>query len=84
MCIDKKDMYIYGDFNSLQARLVQMQLVKCTGHDYCLSDEEISRFLRNKWLLFLFNTKRFDSNFFDEESIVKQTKAYWLNVNTQF
>ena len=60
LCIDKDELFIYGDFDSNQARLIQIQLEKCTGHSYCKEPSEITSFLREKWMLFLYNEKVFD------------------------
>ena len=55
-------MRINGDFNSAEARLLDIKLVKCHGHSYCKSDEEITNFLKDKFLLLLYNKIRFDVN----------------------
>ena len=54
-------MYINGDLNSESSRLLEFQLIKCHDRVDCKSDEEIIEFIRGKWLLILFNQKRFDS-----------------------
>ena len=54
-CVDKSEMYISGDYSSASARLMNIQLIKCHGHDYCASDEEIKAFLRDKYLIILYN-----------------------------
>ena len=57
-------MFIYGDFNSYKANLFNIQFVKC--HDkpegFCKTDAEIKEFMRDKWILILFNQIRFDSS----------------------
>ena len=77
-------MYIYGDFDSSQARLIQMQLVKCTGHSYCKPQSEITEFLRNKWMLFFYNEKVFDQDFYQHESFKELSQIKWISVNTQW
>ena len=61
-CIDKEEMRINGDFNSAAARVLDLRLVRCRGHKYCKSDEEITAFLKDKFLLVLYNKIRFDVN----------------------
>jgi len=61
ICVDQEDMFISGDYSSAKARLMNFQLVKCHGHDYCKSDEEIKAYLRNKFLLMVSNQIRFES-----------------------
>lgn len=77
-------MYIYGDYNTAVARLMTVQLVKCHGQDYCASDEEIRLFFRNKFLVFLYNQIRFDSNYYGQEAIIPKAEIFWIPVNTQF
>ena len=84
VCVDKEELHIYGDYNSVTTRVIEMQLVKCTGFDYCAKDEIIRDFLRNKFLLFLYNEKVFDSSFLAPHSIVKQARIEWIPVNTQY
>ena len=48
VCIDKEELHIYGDYNSVTTRVIEMQLVKCTGFDYCAKDEIIRDFLRKQ------------------------------------
>ena len=60
MCVDREEMNIYGDFNSEEARLIDVQLIRCHDQDYCKSDEEIMQWMKNKWLLLLSNRIRFD------------------------
>ena len=84
LCINKEDMRIYGDFDSNAARLMQIQLVKCTGHSYCKSPSEITNFLKEKWMLFLYNEKNFDQSYYNEASLRKMSKLSWISVNTQW
>ena len=66
LCIDKKDMYISGSYNSDKARLMNIQLVRCSEEDEeelgikCKSSEEITTFMRNKFFLMLYNQRRFE------------------------
>ena len=77
-------MYINGDFDSEKARQIQIQLKRCVGHDYCKKEEEILTFFKNKWLLFLYNQKLFDSRFYGDEAVKSTAKLNWVSVNTQF
>lgn len=85
-CIDPENMKVSGDFNSDTAQLMNMRLIRCdpeTSAVKCKSPEEITAFFRNKFLIFLFNEKYFDSNQYEENAIVEQGKILWLQVNTQ-
>ena len=58
--MDTSDLTIYGDFNSGQARQLNIQLKKCTGRPDCKSDTDIVKFFKNKFLLVMLNQVRFD------------------------
>ena len=46
-------MYIYGDYNSEKARLIEIKVLKCEGHAYCAEEEEIRQFFKGKFLIAL-------------------------------
>ena len=82
-CVNEADLRIYGDYNSYKAQLFNIQFVKC--HDkpgFCKSDEEISEFLRNKYILLFYNQVRFDAKYYGSESIIAESRIKWLNFNT--
>lgn len=56
-CIEPKDMFVNGDFDSDTARLISLRLNRCVDTDTitCKSEEEITAFFRNKLLLILYN-----------------------------
>jgi len=83
VCIDQEDMRINGDYSTSKARLMNFQLVKCHGHDYCKSDEEIKAYLRNKFVVMLSNQIRFESRNVGGESVVKESNLDWIPVNEQ-
>ena len=57
LCLNKEDIYVYGDFNSYNARQLNIQLVKCKGGEKagCKSDKSILEFFRNKFLVIYSN-----------------------------
>ena len=78
-------MYVRGEFDSEQARLISMRLNRClntTEKAVCKSEEEITNFFRDKLMVMLFNERRFDSNFYEEESVIEESRFLWLYVNT--
>ena len=81
-------MYIYGDFESIKARLMNVQLIKCNNDTRvekdCLPEVDIRKFLRDKWLIFFNNQIRFDSQNYNEDSILGESRMTWIPVNTQF
>ena len=57
ICLDEDALLLYGDFNALEARQLNIQLVKCIGgvEGGCKSDAEIMKFFRNKWIVMFYN-----------------------------
>ena len=60
LCLDKEELKINGNFDTSVADLLNIQLIRCTGRPDCKSDEEITAFFRNKFLVLFYNTIRFD------------------------
>ena len=60
-CIDEKDRFISGNFNTINTSNIMVLLVRCQGKDYCKSDEEITEFVRGKFLIVYVNEIRFES-----------------------
>lgn len=85
-CIDPEDTYIYGEYNSDRASLMDIQLLKCNALDHpdveCKSEEDILEFFRGKFVLLKFNQVRFDSNFYGEQAIVRESRLLWIQINT--
>ena len=88
ICIDPEHMTIHGDYNSKETRQLNMQLLRCQNTteepDQCESEEVISKFFKKKFLLMLYNQKRFDSSKYQKDSIVQEAKSIWIPVNTQW
>ena len=64
ICMDTEDLFLYGDYDSTTASLLNMQLIKCTGRDDCKSEEEILEFFRTKFIILLYNEIRFNTDEF--------------------
>ena len=77
-------MTINGDFDSTSANLLLLRLEKCRESPTlkCKSEEEITEYFRNKWLLLFYNERQFDANHYGYESIVKTSRLKWHSVNT--
>ena len=82
MCAKKEELNIYGNFNSANTRMVNVKLERCHGQDYCASDKEITEFFRNKYLLVLQNSIRFESRYYSNKAIVAESQLNWVIVNT--
>ena len=83
MCVDEEELYIRGEFDSLSARRIRASLEKCHDRVDCKSDEEIRAFVRGKFLLKINNQIRFDSQKFNEKTIVKESILSWIAVNSK-
>ena len=83
LCVDQEEMRIYGDFSSQEARLIDLQLVKCHDKDYCKSDEYIQEFMKDKYFLLLSNRIRFDSEQYRTNAFVSESVFEWITINTQ-
>ena len=87
LCVDKEDYSLYGDYNSARAQQFNVQFLRCNAEDHpdvdCASEEEITEFIRNKFMLILYNQVRFDSNFYGEEAITKESRVMYVQVNSQ-
>lgn len=81
--MDQSELYLYGDYNSYKASQFNVQLIRCHDRDDCKSEEEITAFLKNKFLLLLWNQVRFDSRYYKEEAIKQESRIMWIPVNTQ-
>ena len=83
ICLEKKDMWLHGDFDSNTSRQINFQLRKCKDKPYCRSDQEILEFFSNKYLVILHNQILFDSTKQSEESIKRESRIKWIRINTQ-
>jgi len=50
----------------------------CEGHDYCESEENIRNWLKNKYILLLYNQITFGLDQFDENVTLEQSKLIWI------
>ena len=83
ICLEKKEMWLHGDFDSKTGRQINFQLRKCKDKSYCRSDQEILEFFSNKYLVILHNHILFDSTKQGEESIKRESRIKWIRINTQ-
>ena len=57
--------------------------VRCFGRSDCKSEEEFNRAAQYVDMVMLTNQIQFDSNKYGQESIVPQTKIFWIPFNFQ-
>ena len=84
-CTDE-DISVIGDYNSDKARQFVIQFEKCDNktRSTCKSEEEIVKFLMEKYILILQNNLRFDTEKHSEESVViKESRLIWHPISSQ-
>ena len=82
-CLNREDLWLHGDFDSVNARAINVQLRKCHGRPDCKNESEILQFFREKYIIILQNSIRFDARYFGQEAIIPESRFKWLRVNTQ-
>ncbi len=55
ICPDLEDLKIFGDFSTQAAQLFNVQFIKCHDRPDCKTPEEITKILRNKFILSVYN-----------------------------
>ena len=83
ICPDRDALELNGDWDSEKARTIQINLKKCQGYEYCKTDEQITQFMKGKYLLLLSNQIRFDSDLYGIESILPESRIMWISISTQ-
>lgn len=85
-CMDPDDLEIYGSYNSFRAKQLIITVDRCvntTEVTNCKSDEEIDKFLRNKYVLFVYNQRLFNMSNYGYESISMKSHVSWIKVSNQ-
>ena len=59
-CIDDEDSWIAGNHDSFYGSKIYLELRRCSGQSYCLSDSEIDDWFKDNALYVLTNVKRLD------------------------
>ena len=75
---------VSGNFNSNSIRHLQIHLVKCDSsiRGDCKSDEEITEWLRRKFIIVMTNNERFDSTVYTDDRVVRESLFYWHPVKS--
>ena len=51
ICPDKEDLLIFGDYNTQDTQIFNVQFIKCHDRPDCKTPDEITKTLRNKYIL---------------------------------
>lgn len=82
-CIEPEKAQIWGDFDSSIGGNLFITFDMCDGHDYCESKEDILDWLRGKYIVLLYNRRRFDQQSYFDKSVTENSKLQYVRVNTQ-
>ena len=84
-CLDEP-IEIQGDYNSYKGRVLKFVFEKCSNQTIeegvCKTDQEITRFLRRKFITTLQNQVRFDTMKYDDTRLVKESVFCWYPINS--
>ena len=79
---DEEKPILWGDYNSQKARRLEISFEMCEGKDYCEDKDVILDWLTRKFILILYNKKRFETTNFHENALVSEAKLEWIKVNS--
>ena len=81
------NLRIQGDYNSQKARSLVIVFDKCNEPQgspiKCKSDTEIKSWLRRKFILLVYNQRRFRLEKFDSFKVVPESRTAWVPINSQ-
>ena len=86
-CIDAdEDVQLNGDYNSYKARVLKIAFEKCDREKnpigFCATEEEITDFLKRKFIMIIQNQFRFQTSEYDEDRIVQESKLVWFPITS--
>ena len=87
MLCPNDDLKIQGDFNSEKGRLLQIVFEKCNNETIspqgsCHSNENITEFLRQRYIIIYMNQIRFATAEYDSNVIVPEGKLVWYQIES--
>ena len=82
-CVDEEHMRVWGNFNSAKAMQLQIKFHMCHGEDYCKSRAEILDWLSGKYIVLLYNERRFLNEVVNGESIREELRLTYVPVSSQ-
>ena len=83
LCIDKKEMFMYGDFNADNARMFEIKISKCTDESDCADEGTILDYFKGIYIDLMTNRIRFDFREFGHNSFIQESILNWTPVQTQ-
>ena len=82
-CVDE-NIVISGNYQSLKASHLQIQLQKCDNltRSDCKSDEEITQWLRRKFIVVVNNSDRFNQEDYTDNKVVRESVFTWFPIKS--
>ena len=81
-CIDQKAI-IHGDYQAADVSHLTIHLERCNPEvRECKTDDEITHWLRRKFIPTLINSERFDPNVYTKDKVVKEGIFTWNPVKS--
>ena len=90
-CFDSEKITIHGDYNSAKTRNLQIAFEMCDqarrvregNPRRCKSDREILKWMRNKYIVLYYNSRRFKIEEYNEGKIVEESRTKYIPFNSQ-
>lgn len=82
-CIDTEDLVIWGDYNSNTAQQLAVSFVMCKDHEYCKSENEIREWLKNKFIVLLYNKLSFTRDRYFHQTLQEASVIQYIKVSSQ-
>ena len=82
-CLNKKDMVIWGSYDSQKGQQVTVKFKMCEHETYCESKEKIKQWLSGKYIVLLYNQIRFEPQEFLEKSKIEESRISWIPISSQ-
>ena len=77
-CMDDKNISLWGDYNTEKAQNLMVMFEMCEGRADCKSEEEIRDWLKQKFIVLLYNTVSFDPSGYDQDTLIRESKFHYV------
>lgn len=86
-CMDRSDIELYGNYNSDSAKLLSFRVERCQNFTAagvpCAEESEIDQYLKDKFMLVIYNQKIFNVTEYHEEARKFVAKMAWIKISTR-
>ena len=81
-CMKREDLVIWGDYNSAKAQQISIKFNFCKDRDDCFSEAEIKEWLKRKFIVLLYNQRRFDPSTFHEATRIEEARIAYIPISS--